>query len=101
MLLDSYEIIIHECQGRRAEAKACLEKCIQLNEAYPKAYDLLARIHRNLAVAYIEQANTFSNEGQKKAGYQTAEKLVSRAMDCDVRHQQATKLYRWLNDRIK
>jgi len=41
-----FSAVIHERMERRAEAKACLEKCIQLNEAYPKAYDLLALIHR-------------------------------------------------------
>jgi CheY-like chemotaxis protein len=38
--------IIHERLEHRAEAKASLERCIQLKEAYPKAYDLLALIYR-------------------------------------------------------
>ena len=55
----------------------------------------------NLAVAYIEQANTFSEPEETKVGYQTAEKLLSKAMDCDPNHQDASKLYRWVSDRLK
>lgn len=237
-----YCAIIHERLERRAEAKACLEKCLKLNEAYPKAYDLLGLIHRreknyaaerkilkkisdlspnniernlnlamacarlgdqegvrrylkvaarhadpsdlatydrifriylednsmtaeaetvyrkyidknmenprllnkyglllkgnksyeqtifflerivtiwrtvknhgippedmavyyfNLAVAYIEQANTFADLEKKMEGYKTAEKLVNKAMDCNVNHPEAIKLYRWLSERLK
>jgi len=233
--------IVHEREGRLPDAKACLEKCILLNEAYPKAYDLLGQIHRreknyaaerkiltriselsphnlernlnlalacarvgdqegvrkylkvaarladpadiatyerifriyledksmvaeaevvyrkhidknletprllnkfallfkgvkdfertilflerivhiwrtvknheipkedmavyyfNLSVAYVEQANTFDDPEQKKAGYQTAEKLIEKALDCNIHHQDATKLERWLRDRL-
>ncbi len=41
-----FRAIIHERLGNRADAKSCLERCIQLKEAYPKAYDLLALIFR-------------------------------------------------------
>ncbi|MBA3013478.1 MAG: response regulator [Proteobacteria bacterium] len=42
-----FSAIIHDREGRHAEAKACLEKCILLKEAYPKAYDLMGLIfHR-------------------------------------------------------
>jgi two-component system chemotaxis response regulator CheY len=60
----------------------------------------MAIYYFNLAVAYIEQANTFSDQEQKRASYQTAEKLVSKAMDCDIHHQEALNLYRWLSDRL-
>lgn len=236
-----FSAIIHERQGRRAEAKACLDKCIQIKEAYPKAYDLLGLIyHRdkdyaaerkilkkicelspnnvernltlalacaklgdqegvrkylkvaarhadpadlatydrvfriyleegsmtaeaevvyrkyidknlenprllnkyalllktakafdrtifllerivhiwrteknhgippedmavyyfNLSVAYIEQANTFPDPAQKKTGYQNAEKLIHKAMDCNVKHADSAKLCRWLTERL-
>lgn len=61
----------------------------------------MAVYYFNLAVAYAEQANTFSDPEQKKAGYQTAEKLNNKAMACDIHHQDATRLERWLSDRLK
>ncbi|MDA8418280.1 MAG: response regulator [Desulfobacteraceae bacterium] len=41
-----FSAIAHQRQGRLEEAKRCLERCLEIKEAYPKAYDLLGLIHR-------------------------------------------------------
>ena len=68
------------------------------NHEIPK--EDMAVYYFNLAVAYVEQANTFADPEQKKAGYQTAEKLIAKALDCNFHHQDAAKLERWLSDRL-
>ena len=61
----------------------------------------MAVYYFNLAVAYVEQANTASDPELKKAGYQVAEKMIEKALECNIHHQDATKLDRWLTDRPK
>lgn len=54
-----FSAIVHEREERRAEAKACLKKCILLKEAYPKAYDLLGLIYHR-EKNYAEERNILS-----------------------------------------
>jgi len=61
----------------------------------------MAVYYFNLAVAVIEQANTFAEPEQKKAGYEVAEKLIGKALACNIHHQDATKVEGWLRDRLK
>lgn len=61
----------------------------------------MAVFYFNLAVATIEQANTLTEADQKKSRYQAAEKLASKATDCDLNHADAQKLYHWLAARLK
>lgn len=61
----------------------------------------MAIYYFNLSVATVEQANTFAEPEKKKSGYQTAEKLVNKARDCNIQHQGAAKLERWLEERLK
>jgi tetratricopeptide (TPR) repeat protein len=61
----------------------------------------MAIYYFNLSVAYVEQANTVADPEQKKGVYQTAGKLIDKAMVCDIQHQDAAKLDRWLRDRLK
>lgn len=68
------------------------------NSEIPK--EDMAVYYFNLAVASVEQANTFADPEQKKVGYQTAAKLVTKALDCNINHQDAAKFERWLLDRL-
>ncbi|MDD5759630.1 MAG: response regulator [Desulfobulbaceae bacterium] len=61
----------------------------------------MAIYYFNLSVAKVEQAKTFAEPEKKKAGYQEAEKLVNKAMDCNIQHQGAAKLEHWLEERLK
>lgn len=54
----------------------------------------------NLGVATIEQANTFTDQEQKKSGYKAAAKLIDKAIDCNYKHSGAQKLYEWVSARI-
>jgi len=60
----------------------------------------MAVFYFNLAVATVEQANSLGDVEQKKAGYQSAETLTGKAMDCDPKHAEAQKLYHWLASRL-
>lgn len=57
----------------------------------------MAVYYFNLAVAMVEQANTLIDPEAKKAVYAAAEKLAGKATDCDLNHEDAAKLYRWLS----
>lgn len=67
------------------------------NHGIPK--EDMAVYYFNLSVAYVEQANTFADPAQKAAGYQAAEKLIQKALECNIHHQDAAKMERWLSDR--
>lgn len=60
----------------------------------------MAIYYFNLAVATIEQAGGESDPEQKKAAYQAAAKMVDKALDCNIKHQQAQQLDQWLRDRL-
>lgn len=56
----------------------------------------MAVFYFNLGVVTIEQANTLTDEEQKKSAYKKAAKLVDKAIDCNNKHSAAQKLYEWI-----